>query len=347
MLIEIHRYFDFNTGKLNLTYALPDTSLAFQEYGAQAAKYPFLDYGFELPSPVPADLLMSFGDFAKKYSLESLLPVIWRQTQGIGNMLQTPTIYVLKYFGTSVIQGFQTGFLTTAAGDNSALYEFASRVLDPNVLYSSTIIDMEREAECGVQIVVKTPTETILVRSKKLVIAIQPLLADMDAFDLSADERGLFSQFNSQEYFVGVLRNTGIPNNITLVNIDATQPYSIPQPPSLFSILQTGVPGLQTVTYLSITNTREDQIRHEIVDGLGHLETREMNAEPEFAVSSIHAPFELTVSADAIRQGFYEELYGLQGQRNTWYSSATFHAHDSSLIWRFTESLLPRIIAAV
>ncbi|TVY17337.1 Beta-cyclopiazonate dehydrogenase [Lachnellula arida] len=349
-------YVDFNTGQVNLTYVRPDTKLAFQAYSAQAAKYPFLDYGFDLPSPVPEDLLLPLGEFVKKWSLESLVPTLWQNNQGIGNLLQTPTIYVLKYFGNSIIQGFQTGFLTTAAGDNSALYEAASRILDPNVLYSSTILATERETKSGVQIVVKTPTETILVKSKKLILAVQPLLADMAPFDLSASEQSLFAQFKSNEYFAGVLKNTGIPDNISLTNIDASQPYALPQSPNLYSIAQTGIPGFQTVTYLGATNTdlststtnsSNGAIQQAILDGLMKLDIRDTNAKPEFAASSVHAPFELTVSADAIEGGFYGRLYGLQGRRNTWYNSATFHAHDSSLIWRFTEGLLANITAGV
>ncbi|TVY57602.1 Beta-cyclopiazonate dehydrogenase [Lachnellula cervina] len=350
------RYFDFNTGQVNLTHVLPDTRLAFQGYSAQAAKYPFLDYGFELPSPVPEDLLLPLGEFVKKWSLESLVPTLWINNQGIGNLLQTPTIYVLKYFGNSIIQGYQTGFLTTPDGDNSALYEAASRVLNPNVLYSTTILAMERDTKSGVQIVVKTPTETILVKSKKLIIAVQPLLADVSSFDLSVSEQSLFGQFKGNEYFAGVLKNTGIPDNTSLVNIDASQPYALPQSPNLYSISQTGIPGFQTVTYLGATNTdlstsssnsSNGDIQQRILDGLMKLDIRDKNAKPEFAASSVHAPFELTVSAEAIEGGFYGRLYGLQGLRNTWYTSATFHAHDSSLIWRFTEGLLANITAGL
>ncbi|TVY36652.1 Beta-cyclopiazonate dehydrogenase [Lachnellula occidentalis] len=346
-------YFDFNTGKVNHTYVIPDTNVAFQVYIAQAAKYPYLDDGFDLPSPVPADLLLPLGEFVKKWSLESLVPTLWNVAQGIGNILQTPTIYVLKYFGNSVIQGFQTGFLANADGDNSALYEAASKVLDPNVLYDTTILDMER-AESGVRIVVKTATETILVKSKKLIIAVQPLLADMAAFDLSVDEKRLFSQFKGNEYFVGILRNTGIPDNTTITNTDLSQLYSLPQSPSLYDIVQTGIPGLQTVTYLGATNTdlstsstSSADIQKIILDGVMKVDIRDKTFKPEFAVSSMHAPFELQVSAEAIEKGFYGQLYGLQGQRNTWYTSATFHAPDSSLIWRFTEGLLANITAGL
>lgn len=220
-----------NTGELNRTYATADTRAAFGEYIAQASKYPFLDYGFDLPSPIPGDLLLLFGEFVKKWSLELLVPTLWLNTQGIGNLLQTPTIYVLKYFGISVIQGFQTGFSGTPDGDNSALYESASSVLYPNVLFESTILDMKRDSEAGVQIIVQTPSETVLVKSKKLVIAVQPLLADMGPFDLSAGEKELFGEFKGNEYFAGVLKNSGIPDNTTLMNMDPRDlAYHNPQP---------------------------------------------------------------------------------------------------------------------
>ena len=49
--------------------AMPRGALA--AYAAQLARYPYLDAGFDLPYPVPSDLLLPFGDFVKKDSLES------------------------------------------------------------------------------------------------------------------------------------------------------------------------------------------------------------------------------------------------------------------------------------
>ncbi len=69
-------------------------------------------------------------------------------------------------------------------------------------------------------------------------------------------------------------------------------------------------------------------------------------SEPVFAVSSNHRPFELSVDADAVKDGFYRDLYSLQGKKRTWWTGAAWHTHDSSLIWRFTEGLLGNITAA-
>jgi hypothetical protein len=58
-----------------------------------------------------------------------------------------------------------------------------------------------------------------------------------------------------------------------------------------------------------------------------------------------HVPFEMVVRPGDIANGFYRRLYGLQGRNGTFYTGAAFHTHDSSLLWRFTEELLPRIMA--
>lgn len=68
---------------------------------------------------------------------------------------------------------------------------------------------------------------------------------------------------------------------------------------------------------------------------------------PEFAAYESHTPFELTVPKEAIAGGFYKDLYALQGQRHTWYTGAAFHTHDSSLLWQFTEGLIPDILAGL
>lgn len=72
---------------------------------------------------------------------------------------------------------------------------------------------------------------------------------------------------------------------------------------------------------------------------------RQTKETPEFVSWALHQPFELWVPGEAIKNGFYRDLYALQGKQDTWWAGATFHAHDSSLIWRFTKDLLPRIVA--
>ena len=123
-------YIDFRTGENVAGYMPADPSAAFAAYGAQLAKYPFLaELGYKLPSPVPSDLLIPFGDFIKKYKIDDAVFTINEYAQGFGNVLEIPSLYLLKYFGLSVLGGVQTGFLTTAKGDNGELYEKAGEEL--------------------------------------------------------------------------------------------------------------------------------------------------------------------------------------------------------------------------
>lgn len=119
-------YVDSATGKNVTDYVPQDPRAAFAAYAAQLAKYPFLDKpGWDLPDPMPEELLIPFGDFVKKYQLDAVVFTIFQYAQGFGDILCIPTLYILKYFGQSVLEGAQRGFLTTARHNNGELYEKA------------------------------------------------------------------------------------------------------------------------------------------------------------------------------------------------------------------------------
>jgi hypothetical protein len=84
-----------------------------------------------------------------------------------------------------------------------------------------------------------------------------------------------------------------------------------------------------------------------IVEAIGRLQAGGTlpATHPSFVDFSSHSPCELTVSAADIAGGFYRSLYSLQGHRSTFWNGAAFHVHDSSLLWRYTETLLPAIAA--
>ena len=148
----VGEYVDFRTGKVVPGYTDPDPSAAFAAYGAQLAKYPYLEAGFDLPYPVPADLLLRFGDFIKKYNLQTLPPTLFYYVQGFGDLLQQYTLYVFKNWGLGVLQSLQTGFLTTARHDNSEIYVRARAELGQNVLLQSHVLATDRSGPDGVKV---------------------------------------------------------------------------------------------------------------------------------------------------------------------------------------------------
>lgn len=92
----------------------------------------------------------------------------------------------------------------------------------------------------GVKVVIKTPRGVKLILAKKLLIAIPPLLSNLAGFDLSASERDLFAQFLNGAYYTSLVNNTGIPDDVDIINVGANTPYNLPKrmiplTPSLFS----------------------------------------------------------------------------------------------------------------
>lgn len=344
---QVNEYVDFTTGKVVAGYAPANSSAALAGYAAQLAKYPYVEAGFDLPYPVPADLLLPFGDFVKKYNLQSLVGFLFGFAQGLGNLLEQYTLYVFKNFGLGILQDLQIGFLTTARQDNSEIYVKALAELRDNVLLQSHVIATDRSSNDGVKVLVKTPTGPKLIIAKKLLITIPPKLNNLRGFDLSSNETTLFSQFLNSAYYTALIRHTSIPPNTSLTNIGANTLYNLPPLPGLYTITPTRVPGLYDVKVGSATALSDAQVKALIRDSVARLRPAGTfnTTRLQFAAYENHTPFELTVPKDAIAGGFYKRLYALQGQRHTWYTGAAFHTHDSSLLWQFTEGLIPGLLA--
>lgn len=344
----VTQYADFRTGKVVSGYTAPDPTIGFEAYVTQLLNYPFLDNGFALPDPVPSDLLLPFGQFALKYNISGAVSAIWQTCQGIGNILEVPTLYVMKYFGLTVLQGLQNGFVTTASHDNSQLYQSAQAVLTAAnaLLLKSDVVSTVRNNDRA-QIEVSTPDGYKRIECKKIVLGIPPSLKNLQPFGFNATELSLFQQFSHTGYYTGLLRDTGIPDNTSIQNTVAQAPFNIPSLPSLYSFGATGVPGLHQVLYASTTVIPIEQVKQDILASLRKLQTTGTVplSEPKFAVFASHSPFEFTVSTSAIKDGFYRRLNSLQGERRLFLTGAAFESQDSSLIWQFTETLLPSIIA--
>jgi hypothetical protein len=338
---------DYRTGKPVTGYVPPDPSAALAAYGAQLARYPYLEAGFELPDPVPPDLLLPFGDFVRKYRLDAAVNLIFNFGQGLGDILRQPTLYVMKNFGLDILRNLQVGFLTTSRHDNGELYRKAQAELGADALLGSRVVLTQRDALGYAHVVVQTPAGLKIIRARKLLVTIPPKLTNLVGFDLDATETLLFGQFRNSAYYTGVLRNTGIPDNLSVNNIGQDTPYHLPALPGVYAISPTGLPGLHNVKYGSPVQLPEAQVRADIVAAVRRLRTAGTlpTTTPNFAVFASHSPFELTVPTAAIQAGFYRRLYGLQGHNRTFYTGAAFHTHDSSLLWQFTEALLARIAA--
>jgi len=342
-------YLDPNTAQ-KVNYVAPDPTAGLLAYSKQLAKYPNVEQGFFLPDPVPEDLLLPFGEFICKYpDVGNATYTIFPYGQGLGDFLNQPTLYVFKNFGLDIIQDSVSGFLVTASSNNYEIYDHATKLLGSDVLLRSRVVSTQCRGEDGVELDVETPTGIQVVKAKKLLITIPPKLNNMERFALDMREASLFGEFENTGYYTSLVKNTGLPANFTSFSVSPDTPFNIPELPGIYSVFPTAIQGVFDIKYGSPHSLPHDFVRCEILSYVKKLQgngfTAEVSGDPEFVRFKSHAPFELTVTQDKIVNGFYEELYALQGYRNTWYTGAAFDTQDSSMLWNFTESyVLPELL---
>jgi hypothetical protein len=339
------KYVDFRTGR-PVDYT-PPAPTALPTYYDLISQYGPIDTVFDLPDPVPHDLVAPFADFVQKYDVGSVVPLVFQFGQGIGNILDLPALYSINTFGQGVVSNILGGaFLTTTAHNNSLLYERATTQLGDNALLDSQVLRVDRSA-AGVRVLVATPDGPRLILAGKLVVTSPPLLRNFAGFDLDATERSVFGQFISGAYYTGVVRLSGLPAGVSLANAAADTPYHLPPLPGLYGVSPTGIPDLYNVKYGSPSPLPEAQVRRSIrteIERVAKAGTYPV-VFSDLEVFSSHTPFELHVTPEAIAGGFYRRLNALQGHNRTYYSGAAFHSHNSTRIWAGTETLLPSIAA--
>lgn len=341
-------YVDFRSGQ-TVNYTPPSAAAegaAIGEYlQLLATQFPYLDSGFNLPNPVPADLLGTFGAFVQKYNLGAIAQLAFAFGQGLGNLLEDPALYVLKNFSLSVVGTFAQGGFLSAVNGTSQLYTNIGAYLGNKVLYNSQVVAASRGAN-GVEVDVLTPQGLKRIRAGKLVVAIPPTLPNLLPLVPTLEEAALFSLFRSNYYTTALVKLAGIPPYETVSNVAPETPYNLAPLPGIYGLQPTAVEGLWNCKYGSATWLPDAVIQANIVADINRLSRTFSGAKFEqFLAYSNHSPFEMMVSPQEIAAGFYSRVNALQGQNSTFYTGAAFQTNDSSLIWAFTESLLPSIAA--
>ncbi|KAK4959989.1 hypothetical protein LTR10_002878 [Elasticomyces elasticus] len=311
---------DFDTGR-NVT---PATPLSLATWANFTNKYyPDPALGVHLPSPVPADLLLPFRDFIKKYSIEDAAFTIWSISGPTDNLLDQLTFYVVM--GANAASAPIPGGSTVeevATRNNSELYGKAQAELGKSALVNSQVVAAKR-SNSGVTLVVQTPkTKKLLIASQVLFSA--PILLDnIKTFDLDTREHNIFSQLYYTAWYTSLVTDTGLAPGFSYENADNDTLYNIP--------LQAAVP--------------EAEVKATIAENIRALSGN--TSAPRFLAFASHTPFKQLVSAEALADGFYDKLNALQGHRSMYYTGNALDVSGSSSLFNFTQHLLPGIEKAV
>lgn len=352
-------YVNFNTGRV-VDWEPPsnaEAGPALMAYREQLTRHPDIASGYDLSYPVNEDLLLPFGKFIEKYQLGGAARAIYQFQQGYSPYLDLPALYVMKQFGLGLFDAVMSNSLVTTTNRNThELYERIGEFLgDKQVLLDTSVVSMSRgeEGSQGPRVVVDGPGGKQLIVARKVLVT-APLANVYDArdrFDLDTEESGLFQQFFGNGYYTGLIKNTGLPANFSATGADPAQPYAVPPLPGLYIIYEAAdLPGVFHVYYGVSRPVPGEAVQREIEAIVGRMQVaRGLPAStPEWLVFSDHTPYNSMVKPEAIRGGFYKNLLGLQGKRDTFYSGATWETHDSSMIWNYTEEhVLPELLASL
>jgi hypothetical protein len=310
-------------------------------------QFPYLDSGFNLPNPVPPDLLLSFGDFATKYGLDPIVMTAFQFGQGIGDLLKTPALYVLKLFSLTTAGAIATNAFLHVPTGNATLYDAAAGFLGADVIVDAHVVAAARRPGV-VEVLVETPNGPVVVQAGKLVVAIPPTLLNLAPLIPDVQEISLFDQFHANYYATSLVQVNGLPPYVGINAVAANTRDNLPVLPGLYGLEVTALPGYYVALYGSTCWIPDEIVKADIVKSVNRLGTSGTFPGASFGsfiTFSSHAPFEMMVSTSDIAGGFYSRLNALQGHRSTYYTGAAFQTNDSSLIWRFTAELLPQLLA--
>lgn len=349
---------DPTTGKIvTLPPAPPfsDTIAAIQKY--YNIILPFNDillpayWNFPTKDKIPADLLLPFSEFVTKYGLEAMDPILL-VVSGQSITSTKPTLYTVQNFGTPVVEGFLNNtFFDPAPFNNSLLYGDAARLLDNDVLFSSTITKGHRSKH-GVSLVVENlkTGKKILVFAKTLLVAAPPSIENLGVLGLDKQEKAVFSSWSYATVYTAVLKTNLIPDNTSIAFVTPANSTAAPKPYS-FGITYNGVPGYFWIIFFSEVSMTEEGAKEAIVDQT--LTLYNGGAFPpigssipiaEVVAISNHSTVTWSQSAKQLEAGFIQKLYALQGHKNTWYTGGLWCPDYSSNVWAFTDTVLPRLL---
>ena len=357
------RYIDFKTGhEVNYTGpASADQSAALAKYAQICAQYEDMllpsYWNFPAPKDIPADLLMPFGDFVKKYGIEAVAPIAFQVTGlGVGDIAERLTIWVMQAFGGPMARSFlgQQASFVPASGRNQDIYDAIGKLLGKDVLYSSTVIKSKRSKN-GVSVTVSdSEGKKTEIQAKRLLIAIEPTDSNLAPFDLDANEKKVFSKFDYSQIACGIVTNPALPAGYSLTNLPETAaPSNFLEFPDFsftarFDWLGTEAKDLFRIMIVGDKKLDGDDAKklvHATFDTIvkGGVVDKPVSTKLDFTAFTAHGAMHMRVSADELKKGFIQDLYALQGGRSTWWTGGAWVAQFQTHLWWYNDILLPKL----
>ncbi|GAB1198080.1 hypothetical protein APSETT444_007388 [Aspergillus pseudonomiae] len=344
-------YVNFRTGKkVPPPFGSSSPVEAAKTYRAAIEKFSYLKDGlYNLPTPIPEELLMPFGDFVEAAAIQDALQIVKIFAHGAGNILHAPLLRVLQLCGLRQTDSLLHGGYTTPKKGMYEVYKRASEILGSDVLCETSAIEAER-SDLGIKIVVQSANGTRkLIKAKQLLVTFVPVIESLSGFDLVTTEFSLFQKWDWVNYYVAIIKNTGIPKATTLVNADPDNtPGNLPLPPFQLELQYSGIEGYLISKIIGNSTLTAQQAKDLVLSDIRRMGTAGTfpGGDPEVVVFGDHTPTTVSVKNADIRDGFYRKLYELQGTKNTFYTGLAFCSDYSSLLWAYTDTVIEEMMSS-
>ena len=332
---------------------LPNFTYTYaSDYINELDKYPYLEEGYYLPKDIPEDLLLPWVKYVEKHNITTSAVGTFREPNPAGHPLERLALFEFNGLNHVMLGELSYDAIHDSNGDNSAIYTKAASIIGAeNLLFNATVLSGSRNTS-GVELLISDPSGQTRIRAKQLIVAAPPDANNLAPIGLNSHEEAVLSQIAGYPFYIGIVSNTGLPDDYTLENVGANTEYNVPNLPFVVSL--TGapkIPGVFAYAYSTLTESTQAEVEANVTAAIKNLQPllttagSDTSAEPTYLEFQSVGPFHPEQSAEAVKNGFWTDMYNLQGYRNTWYISSLFVLNTAQL-WNNTEALLPHIIAA-
>ncbi|PIA98431.1 Beta-cyclopiazonate dehydrogenase [Cercospora beticola] len=381
-------YVDSETARNVTDYQVPafsDVLKSIAIYGNESGKYDDIllpgYWNFPSGDDIPADLLLSYGEFSQKYGIDNFYPMLQIIAGvGVGGVRDIPLLYVMGFgLDHPAIQSLlQNGLFVPKSGSNAEIYQKAYARIKDDILLSSSVVSAERDEHDGVHLVVQTSDNCKrLIKAKQLLVTPAPSIQNLESLDLDDQESAVFVSSTPRPIHVGLAKTSAIPRNYSVqyvsskvapdnyldmyqdikhdLKIQSTGPEEL----QLFRVLLETTSDLpltedeakayvtSQVQKLAAAGTLNSVKPPDAAAGSGDAQTANGGAVTvEFKAFKSHSSVMWRLPADEIKAGFIQNLYALQGHRSTWYTGSLWCTDFSSNVWAFTDTVLERMVGA-